>query len=282
MPEGRVLIPDYGREHIAYLAMGRIVKEKNILLSFNGKSYDYPLLRSRFILNRMDNPFTGYAHLDLLHVARRIWKGILENCSLETIERRIFMFSRFGDIGGWLIPQAYFDFVRTGNSLEIKRIIGHNVLDLMSLARLLLHMNQVENSCASDQETIRMMQLAIRRRQKGLASEFLTELQTRGVGIPERLMAEYSLMLKRNGDWEPVVGIWNRLTQSRDYAIFAQVELAKYYEHQVRDYARAELHTGKALEYIRTIRELRGEHLYRDDESSLILRLERLHQKSAH
>ncbi len=273
-------LPDYGREQIAFLAMRTMLQDKKILLSFNGKSYDYPLLRNRFILNRMDNPFLDYAHLDLLHVSRRIWKGALDNFGLESIEREIFRFSRYGDINGWLIPQAYFDFIRSGESNDIIHIINHNALDLMSTARLSLHLHHIENTSASDHEILRLMHLAVRRNQIVLTEEFLTALKGRGIGVPEHIMVDYSLLLKRYRKWEQAVSIWNKLCHSGDHVLFAHLELAKYYEHHCRDFQMAEKHTEQAQQFIQTIRELRDDIYGINDEKDLSSRLERIRNKA--
>jgi len=275
-------LPDFGRESIAFLAIQALIRDKNILLSYNGKSYDYPLLRNRYILNRMDNPFSDFDHLDLLHIARRVWKGSLDSCSLESIEREIFLFSRLGDISGWLIPQAYFDYIRSGVIDDIMRVIYHNILDLLSLARLCLHLHNVENISASDNEILRLLQLAVRRNQLSLAESFLTELKNRKRGVPEQIMADYSLLLKRNRHWETAVQIWTRLVQSRDHVLFAHQELAKYYEHQSRDFSKAANHTERALQFIQTIRQLRDEPVFSIDEQDLQNRLERIRRKAVH
>ena len=86
-------LPDFGREINAFLDMRNVLRNKNVLLTYNGKSFDYPLLRNRMIMNRMDDPFKTFLHLDLLHLARRLWKGALPSCSLSTIEEEIFLFN---------------------------------------------------------------------------------------------------------------------------------------------------------------------------------------------
>ncbi len=275
-------LPDFGRESIAFLAIQGLIQDKKILLSYNGKSYDYPLLKNRYILNRMDNPFSDFDHLDLLHVARRAWKGSLNSCSLESIEREIFLFSRLGDIGGWMIPQAYFDYIRSGVTDDIIRVIHHNIFDLLSLARLCLHLHHVENISASDNEILRLLQLAVKRHQISLVETFLTELKNRKRAVPEHIMADYSLLLKRERHWEPAIQIWNRLVQSRDHVLFAHLELAKYYEHTSRDLPKAENHTERAIQFIQTIRQLRDEPVFSIDEQDLHKRLERIRRKAVH
>ncbi len=144
-------LPEYGREIIAYLDLVKNFSSKAHLLTYNGKSFDYPLIKNRFILNRIDNPFISFQHIDLLHYARRLWRSQLPNCSLSTVEQEIFRFHRYGDIEGWLIPQAYFDFLQTGSVDQMQKIIRHNQQDILSLGRLIIYMHQIELQNAESQ-----------------------------------------------------------------------------------------------------------------------------------
>jgi len=111
-------------------------REKRLLVSYNGKSFDLPYIRTRAAACRL--PFTlAPAHFDLLHTARRICRGKLPNCQLQTLERHICGRTRFGDIPGAEIPDAYHDYVRTGNARRIVQILKHNMLDLVTLAELM-------------------------------------------------------------------------------------------------------------------------------------------------
>jgi uncharacterized protein YprB with RNaseH-like and TPR domain len=112
------------------------VADKPLLVSFNGKSFDLPYVRVRSAATGV--PFRiDPAHLDLLHVSRRIWKGRLPNCKLQTLERAVCGRQRFADIPGSEIPQAYHDFVRTGDARQMATCLHHNLLDLVTLADLM-------------------------------------------------------------------------------------------------------------------------------------------------
>jgi len=109
---------------------------KRLLVTFNGKSFDVPFIRTRAIANGI--PFgLDTAHLDLLHVCRRIWKDDLPDCRLQTLERFICGRARHGDIPGEQIPEAYHAFVRSENAWQIVEILNHNMLDLITLADLM-------------------------------------------------------------------------------------------------------------------------------------------------
>ena len=130
---------DYTEEAPLLIYLEQLFREYNMLVSFNGKTFDYPYLTERGLINGIllnrEMP-----HLDLLHESRRRWKDHLPNCKLSTIERHILKRFRTDDIPGEQIPEAYHDFVRTGRINRVKQIIHHNLFDLISMGELLLWM----------------------------------------------------------------------------------------------------------------------------------------------
>jgi uncharacterized protein YprB with RNaseH-like and TPR domain len=109
---------------------------RKMLVSFNGKTFDYPYIRLRAAATGV--PFSlAPRHFDLLHEGRRLWRGKFADCKLQTLEYHICGRGRTGDIPGHLIPQAYHDFVRTGDAVQIADILTHNMLDLVTLAELM-------------------------------------------------------------------------------------------------------------------------------------------------
>ena len=116
--------------------------DSTVLVSYNGKSYDAPLLAARYRLSRMANPLTGRAHLDLLHPARRRWRGRYENCRLATIERQVLGVVREDDLAGSEAPGAWLGYLRGGGAQLLRRVVQHNHTDVVSLLRLLRHLGQ--------------------------------------------------------------------------------------------------------------------------------------------
>jgi len=121
-----------------------------VLVSYNGRSYDAPLLRTRFRLARMHEPLTDRAHVDLLHPVRRRYRGRWENCRLATIERRVLGVVREDDLPGSEAPAAWLRYLRGGCARDLGRVAEHNRQDLASLAGLLLHLGRVSEGDASD------------------------------------------------------------------------------------------------------------------------------------
>lgn len=126
----------YAEEPAVTAAYLDCISAKKLLVSFNGKSFDIPYIRARAAVCGIPYTFT-LAHFDLLHTARRLWRGTLPNCRLQTLERHLCARTRGNDIPGADIPDAYHDYVRTGNAAQIVQIIEHNRLDLVTLAELM-------------------------------------------------------------------------------------------------------------------------------------------------
>jgi uncharacterized protein len=111
-----------------------------VLASYNGRSYDAPLLAARYRLARMCNPLCACDHIDLLHPTRRRYRGRWENCRLATIERRVLGIVREDDLPGSEAPAAWLSYLRGGSARNLRRVVEHNRRDLLSLAGLWGHL----------------------------------------------------------------------------------------------------------------------------------------------
>ena len=249
-------LPDYGREMSAFLDLRNQFQEKSILVSYNGKSFDYPLLKNRFVLNRFEDPFSTFSHLDLLHFVRRLWKKKLDNCSLANVEKEIFRFQRLNDIEGSLIPYAYFEFLRDNNIDTMKRVIQHNIQDIISLVRLIYHIHSIENNLPEKGDVEVICRLAIENGDIIKTRSIVKKMYKNSIDLSHDLMASYSLLLKREGEWQDSIQLWENLLNSKEKILFACEELAKYYEHKERDYENAKKYTESALNYINMMEEL--------------------------
>jgi uncharacterized protein len=118
----------------AWLAPGAL------LVSYNGRSYDAPLLATRYRLARRPSPLPELPHLDLLHPTRRRYRGVWENCRLATIERELLGIVRDDDLPGSEAPRAWREWLAGGSARDLRRVGEHNRQDLVSLAQLLLRL----------------------------------------------------------------------------------------------------------------------------------------------
>ena len=276
-------LPDFGREISAYLDIRNYQRETNVLLSYNGKTFDYPLLRNRFILNRIDNPFENHAHLDLLHAARRLYKKHLPSCSLESIEKYVFSFNRWGDIEGSLIPQSYFTFLQTGELNDIQRIIDHNQQDIVSLARLLFHLHHLENdefdSTYPEKEFVSIFNLAIKISDLEQIEPMINSVTKEEKILPAQSLKSYSLLLKKEQKWDKALDIWHKLINDGEEVLFSCEEIAKYYEHREINLQLALNYTNRAIEYINIIEEIHNHTDIGENRLNLTRRLNRLQNK---
>jgi len=133
---------DYSEETGVLLYLRDMIKKYPMLVTYNGASFDIPFVQTRMAVTRIAGIKPG-EHVDLLEAAQRRFKGDLPNCKLETIERHLRGRARRGDIPGWQIPDAYHEFVRSGDAAKIKRILYHNRMDLLAMAYLVNHLADV-------------------------------------------------------------------------------------------------------------------------------------------
>ena len=133
----QLLARDYAEEGALLYHLWKLLEGVQTVFSFNGKTYDLPYIRDRMVFHgyRMHGPMS---HIDLLHEGRRRYKDRLVNCKLQTLERAICGRGRYGDIPGSEIPDAYHDFVRTGNAVDVRDILHHNALDLVTMVEVVL------------------------------------------------------------------------------------------------------------------------------------------------
>jgi uncharacterized protein YprB with RNaseH-like and TPR domain len=126
----------YGEEAALLRALGEASRGFEVLVTFNGKSYDVPFLKQRAIRygERLDMPAR---HLDLLHASRRRWKGAFEDCRLQTLERHVCLRRRAGDVPSDEVPSIYHDYVRHGDPYRLIPVFHHNLLDVITMAEIL-------------------------------------------------------------------------------------------------------------------------------------------------
>ena len=127
---------DYDEEGPMLHALSEFLADYDVLVTYNGKSYDAPLMETRYRLRRQTNPLDRMHHLDLLHGSRSLWKLRLESCRLMNLESEILGMERTGDLPGALIPHYYFEYLRTKQAFKLVPMFHHNAMDIVSLACL--------------------------------------------------------------------------------------------------------------------------------------------------
>jgi uncharacterized protein YprB with RNaseH-like and TPR domain len=267
---------DHGEERSQLRALTDYLSRFDVLITYNGKTFDQPLLETRYTMARARNPFSRMEHLDLLFGARRLWKLRLENCRLSYLEHQILGVERQGDISGELIPHFYFEYVRTQRALSLVPIFHHNVMDIVTLACLTALVPQtfrdparVEVRHGADLLGLSRWLVAEGREADALA------LMRRAIeiGLPDHLvfrtLLDIGLLEKKRKNEDAAIAAFTEIATCRNACrARAFEELAKYYEHSQRSY-------GMALEMTRSALEIEESAALRTRESRLAKKVAR-------
>jgi len=276
---------DFSEEQAVLFDLARHVTPNTIFVTYNGKCYDMNILGSRYTMAKIDNPFEGVPHLDLLFPVRRLWKRRIGSCSLIHVEENILDFFRQDDIPGWEIPQRYFEYIRTGDARLIAQVITHNVFDIQSLAAVLLVAARVYRDPVSVlnnwQDFLSMGRIYHTRGEHKKALECFKRSAASSQQKKDRLQALLLLgaMFKKNQDWADAEKVWQYIIEKHPSNMAAREELAKMYEHRNKDYAQAEYVVKQALAYIEMKSELQGLAHVSVTRASFQYRLSRISRK---
>ena len=226
----------------------------SLFVTYNGKSFDIPLLKNRYIMNRIECPFDPYDHADLLHITRKLYKFFLPERNLNIVENEILNFERTDlEVPGWMVPEIYTEFLRNHDPEPIKRVLYHNEIDIVSLAALYQHINFVlETAELQNIESIPYeVQLTIIRFWLEFGEIEKAQILFSSLGEPDSLHDEYSktafllgISLKQNQQIIEAVPYWN-IAAKLDNP-FAYIELAKLYEHIQKEYHPALVYSESA------------------------------------
>jgi uncharacterized protein len=219
--------------------------QASCLVTFNGKSFDWPLLRTRFVLNRVPVP-AELPHLDLLHCARRVFKHRGSGTRLVHLEEQVLGFHRVGDVDGALIPELYFRFLRGAEGSALTPVLEHNVNDLLLLAALLGLLARRFRASGAEGEDPRDMLgfagVALRARDPARALAFAQAAAAGDSGaVRAEALALASRLSRQGGDVRTAVANLQRALASArtDQTAPLHLSLAKLYEHGLKDLPRA-------------------------------------------
>lgn len=279
---------DFDDEEPMLQYLAEIFRKGTALVSYNGKSFDLPLLRTRFIQNRIPARLDALQHLDLVHVARRFWKRRLADCSLGNIEREVLGIWREDDVPSYLIPQMWFEFLRSGDARPLEGVFYHHKMDILSLAGLLGWLARCLGGGEGAGFAHAADRLSLIRAHflQGRSEDVLTYgkqfLDEEAAGA---LRAECFEMLaitsKKLQHWQEMARCWEQLLDEFPGNLTALTELAKFHEHRSRDLPRAEALCREALECLKPpVYTSRGV-LDEKPELALYRRLERIQRKIA-
>jgi len=249
----QIFLEDPASELIFLNNIDELFQNHKCLVSYNGKSFDLPMLRTRMILNRLHYLNLAKPHLDLLHFARGLWKLRLDSRKLSDIEKDILEFQRSEDeVPGWLVPQLYQDYLSTGDASPLEGVFYHNKNDVVSLAALFSHVTRLVSEKSSLESANRLDIISIGNIYQKSGNLSLSEIfyqQGLDKGDPSELdnkiLRNFALLLKKQGKWEEALELLEIAAKKDD--ITACVELAKYFEHKVVDLFSASIWVETAI-----------------------------------
>jgi uncharacterized protein len=279
---------EYREERALLLALRERIAEHPVLVTFNGKSFDWPLLETRYRMSRKVSLPTPRAHLDFLHPARNLWRLRLGSVRLSELERYVLGWDRGADLLSGLIPQLYFDYLRGGPPERLVPVLNHNQMDLRGLAalstRILSLLSDAENLGQDGLELFGVSRICEKRGEhtrarnlyeKSIASILPTETDR----VARRSLARIA---KRQGDFDLACELWKDALGNSRHGYEAYEQLAIYYEHKARDPEQARQIVRQALDELRRAIQVGdiapGPH--REIKARFDNRLERLERKS--
>lgn len=246
---------DYAEESSQLAALTAHLQQFDVLVTYNGRAYDQPLLETRYRMSRMVPPFARMTHFDLLYGARRLYRLAFDSCRLVELESQILGVERIDDVPGSMIPYLYFEFLRTRRAHRMVGIFEHNSFDILTLACLtgviprafhaplevplhrgaeMVGLARWLRAAGRMEESRVLLRRAI---EKGLADSLLW-----------RTMWDCALIEKKLGNEPGAVALFTELTTARNpHQAGALEELAKYFEHTEKNYALALDMTEEAL-----------------------------------
>jgi tetratricopeptide (TPR) repeat protein len=236
--------------------LGNFLAPCKALVTFNGKAFDAPLLTTRYRLHQIPVPYKDYSHLDLLPLARRLWRDRLESRALKHLEEHILGFTRSSDeVPGYEIPWLYFDYLKTGDPTPLAGVFYHNAMDVVAMAALLAHMNDMLESPYDGKVEYGLDFIALGKLFEDLGRrDEAARLYERGLetGLDEAdfgvAVKRLSILQKRRGDVDEAVRLWEE--SAKRGHLYAYIELAKHYEHTERDARKALKWTRQAMKRV--------------------------------
>jgi uncharacterized protein YprB with RNaseH-like and TPR domain len=270
------LLTSYASERALLSAVAECFGATSLLVTYNGKTFDVPVMETRWLFHRMPLPLESVRHFDMLHPARRLWRGREDTskdaegdggCRLATLERVLCDVTRVGDIPGMDIPARYFRFLRSGDARPLEPVLEHNRLDLISLAAVCAHAVQlVEKGTTWCRDAAEALALGKVYERAGRVEHALECYQTAAgdpaahVDVVLEAIYRLGLRLRRDRRFADAAECWRRLLDVKQGRLgrrstllaplrqFAVEALAIHHEHRERDYEGAKGLTLRLLD----------------------------------
>ncbi len=255
------LLTSYSAERALLAAVAEFFEGADLIVTYNGKTFDVPVMETRWMFHRLAMPLDGVPHFDMLHPARRLWKGRadsgVDGCRLSTLERLLFDVVRVGDVPGLEIPGRYFQFLRSGDPRPLEPVLEHNRLDLVSLAAVTARAARLvaggPHACRDHEEAVALGRVFERAGESARAEEcYRRAAESSCPGVRAEALYRTGLRCRRDRRFADAAVAWRELlafpeprrgSRDRDAIValrrFAAEALAIHHEHRARDLAGA-------------------------------------------
>ena len=236
---------EHSEEHSVLVALAERLAERPVLVTFNGKSFDWPLLETRYRMTRTIRPPAPRAHFDFLHPARNLWRLRLGSVRLTELERHVLGWNRVDHLVSSLIPRIYFDFLRGGPPGPLVPIFHHNQMDLRGLAglasRTLSLLDAPDTHGRDALELFGVSRIFERRGERMRARTLYQQSIERELPRETERAAQRSLarLAKREGDFKVACELWEKMLGNSPEGLEAYEQLAIYYERRAGEPERA-------------------------------------------
>jgi tetratricopeptide (TPR) repeat protein len=256
------LLTSYAAERALLAAATELFDEADLIVTYNGKTFDVPVMETRWSFHRMDTPLDGVPHFDALHPARRLWRTRADEvadggCRLTTLERILFDVRRVGDVHGFEIPARFFHFMRSGDARPLEPVLEHNRLDLVSLAAVTARaarlMDSGADGCVDEHEAIAVGRIFERAGHVQRAEAcYRRGASAESIDVRAESLYRLGLRLRRDRRFAEAADVWREivaLTATRsarrrqslnELREFALEALAIHQEHRERDLGSAQ------------------------------------------
>jgi uncharacterized protein YprB with RNaseH-like and TPR domain len=280
------ILRDFSEEPAQLAAFTEDIRDLSTLLTYNGKSFDIPLLKTRYRINRMPMPFNDYPHIDLVHPCRRLFKRHLDSFTLGTMEAMIVGYERVDDIPSHLIPFIYFDFLQNRDQELLLPILNHNRDDIVSLYLLAQETGRrIElahnGGCEDDPFMLSLSRISFNNRQYDKARVFADRIKIDFApnNVAREALLLKSILAKKEKNWKEAKSLWRTMLNSGKFGFYPNIELAKHLEHREKDLKSALEMTISAQKLIEFEREILSSAAYNNHFSALKRRHRRLLRK---
>jgi uncharacterized protein len=261
------VLTSFAAERLLLEELAALIRAAGVLVTYNGKTFDAPLIDTRFLFHRLEAPCSGLAHIDLLHPARRLWRPAVDfhlrggepSCRLSLMEQSILGHVREDDVPGFEIPSRYFQFVRSGDARGLDGVLEHNRLDVLSLAMLTARASQLLDEGAPAAHTAREALGLGRLYERGGMTEEARACFARAIELEADILTRvealraYAVLCRRERRYLEAADAWRRMLTLREcpprLAQEATEALAVHHEHRARDLSMARQFAVQSLQF---------------------------------